>query len=217
MNIFETILHRPLLNVLIFFYQFLTGKDLGLAIILLTLFIRLLFLPLTLKSQKSQKEIADFQKGIEEIKEKYKDKEEQAKALLSFYREKKFNPFSGLFWVLIQLPILYALYKVFTESLQYQAQINPFFLGVFDLSKPNVFFALLAGVLQYFQTPSPPSTPSSDHLIKVSTLIQKQMLYFVSLVTFLFLLRFPSALALYWITTSLFSLIFQKIYFKKYA
>ena len=231
MNLFETILYQPLLNILVFFYQFLTGKDLGFAIILLTLFIRFLFLPLTFKSQKSQKEISDFQKEIEEIKLKYKDSKEQAKALVSFYQEKKLNPFSGFFWVLIQLPILYALYKVFTQGLQgaeiaklysfirAPTQINPFFLGVFDLSKPNIFFAFLAGVLQYFQTPPSPITtkPLKDPMVKISNLIQKQMLYFFSLVTFLFLLKFPSALALYWIITSLFSIIFQKIFFKKYA
>ena len=230
MNLFETILYQPLFNVLVFFYQFLTGKDFGLAIILLTLLIRFLFLPLTLKSQKSQKEIADFQKGLEEIKSRHKDnKEEQAKALISFYQKKKFNPFSGFLWVLIQLPILYALYRVFTQGLQgteigklysfipVPDRINPSFLGVFDLSKPNTFFAFLAGVLQYFQTPSPVLKKSKDPMVKISNLVQKQMLYFFSLVTFLFLLRFPSALALYWITTSLFSIIFQKIFFKRYA
>ncbi len=215
MNLFETILYRPLLKILVFFYQFFTKGDLGLAIIFLTLFIRFLFLPLTLKFQKSQKEVLDFQKEIKDIREKYKDnKEQQVKALISFYQKKKFNPFSGLIWILIQLPILYALYKVFTQGLQ-SVGLEPSFLGIFDLSKPNFFFAFLAGLLQYFQ--SPPFKDLEDPMVKISNLVQKQMIFFFSLMTFLFLLRFPSALALYWITTSFFSLVFQKLFFKKYA
>jgi YidC/Oxa1 family membrane protein insertase len=215
MNLFDTILYHPILNILIFICH-LTKGDFGLAIILLTLFIRFLFLPLTFKSQKSQKEISDFQKEIQEIREKYKEnKEEQAKALISFYQKKKFNPFSGFIWVLIQLPILYALYKVFTQGLQL-LEIKPSFLGIFDLSKPNIFFALFAGISQYFQTPFS-AQKSSDPMIKFSNLIQKQMLYFFSLLTFLFLLKFPSALSLYWIANSLFSIVFQKIFFKKYV
>jgi YidC/Oxa1 family membrane protein insertase len=216
MNLFEKILYFPILNALIFICRFLTRGDLGFAIILLTLFIRLFFLPLTFKSQKSQKEILDFQKEIQEIREKYKEnKEEQAKALISFYQKKKFNPFSSFIWVLIQLPILYALYKVFTQGLGV-LEIGPSFLGIFDLSKPNVFFAIFAGFLQYFQTP-PSTQKSPDPIIKFSNLIQKQMLFFFSLITFLFLLKFPSALSLYWIANSLFSIVFQKIFFKKYA
>jgi YidC/Oxa1 family membrane protein insertase len=209
MNVF----YQSILKVLYFFCQIGRG-DFGLAIIALTFLIRLLLLPINLKFQKSQKEALNFQKEIAQIKEKYKDEKEQLKALIFLYQKRKFNPFSSLFWILIQLPILYILYRVFIQGFR-ELQVQPFFLGFFDLSKPNFFLASFAGILQYFQFPSQ-KISSKDPAIRFSNMIQKQMNFFLSLFTFLLLLRFPSALSLYLISNSIFSF-FQNLFFKRYV
>lgn len=111
---FNTILYQPLFNALIFLYQFLPGKDFGIAIIALTIIIRFLFYPLMAKSLKSQKIISDLQPKIQEIQQKYKnDREKQGKEMIKLYQKEKVNPFGGCLPLLVQLPILIALYRVF--------------------------------------------------------------------------------------------------------
>lgn len=231
MNLFDQILYKPLFNLLVLIYQILPIKDFGLAVILLTILIRLIFYPLTLKSLKSQREISDLQKEIAEIRKKYKgNRETQAKALISLYKKKKFNPFGGFLTLLIQIPILIALFQVFSRGLQageienlYRfvpkpSLISPVFLGFFDLSKPNIFFAFLTGIFQFLQSKfSFQKTKPGDKMTKISNAIQNQMLYFSAILTFLFLLKLPAALGLYWITSSLFSVFQQSLFEKKYA
>jgi YidC/Oxa1 family membrane protein insertase len=230
MNLFQEILYRPLFNLLVLIYQFLPFKDFGLAVIFLTILIRLIFYPLTLKSLKSEKEISDFQKEIEEIRKKYKDRESQAKALISLYKKKKFNPFGGFLVFIIQIPILIALFQLFSRGFETSgmeklygfvpkiSSINSTFLGLVDLSKPNIFFALLAGIFQFFQSRfSFKKTKPVDKIAKISKMIQNQLLYFSAILAFLFLLRLPAALGLYWIVSSIFSIFQQKLIEKKYA
>lgn len=213
MNPFEKFLYQPLLSALIFLFNFLPIKDFGFSILILTFAIRLFLLPLTIKSQKSQEKVLEFQREIEKIREQYKDSKEQTKALINLYQQKKFNPFSGFLFFLIQIPILVALYRVFTQGIQ-NLPIKPLFLGFFDLARPNFFLSFLAGFLQYFQNP-PLKNFSKDQISKISNLIQRQTNFLISLVIFLSLLKFPSALALYLISNSIFTIIFLKIWSKK--
>jgi len=95
-GLFNTILYRPLLNFLVLLYKYVPGHDFGIAIILLTVIVKLLLYPLGSKAIKSQKNLAEIQPKIKEIQEKYKDdKEKQTRALMEFYKEAKVNPFSG--------------------------------------------------------------------------------------------------------------------------
>ncbi len=111
--IFNDFLYRPLFNILVFFYNIVPGHDFGLAIILITFLIRLILFPLSRKSIKSRKDLEELQPKIKAIQQKYKDKSEQAKYLMTVYKEHKVNPASGCLPLLIQLPILFALYRVF--------------------------------------------------------------------------------------------------------
>ena len=226
-TIFNTVLYRPLFNGLILFYLYVPGHNFGVAVILLTLLLRFLLYPLTLKSLKSQKALQELQPEIQKIQSKYKDKQKQAEALMKFYREKKFNPLGGCLPVLIQMPLLIALYRVFWKGLQSQqagllydfvplvGTINPIFLGI-DLSAPNMVLAVLAAVGQFF--PSKMIMPKTD-LKKKSTQkagqfsqgMQKQMLYLFPILTLFILWRLPSAIGLYWVVTVAFSIIQQKI------
>jgi len=227
-QIFNTIFYRPLLNLLILFY-FLVG-DFGVAIILLTVLIRILFYPITTKSIKSQKTLEGFQQKVQEIQGKYRDdKERQAKEMMELYRKEKINPFSGFLPLLIQFPILIALYQVFRKGLISEemtnlysfipqpGQINPFFFKFLDLTKPSLIFALLAGIFQFFQTKMtlPKTKKTKTQLEQFSNLIQKQTLYFIPIFTVLLLWKLPTAISLYWLVTTIFSIVQQYLILKR--
>jgi len=232
-NFFYIILYKPLFNLLILLYNYIPGHDFGIAIIVLTLIIRFILFPISVKAVNSQKNLQKLQPKIKELQKKYKDdKEKQAKEILNLYKTEKINPFSGLLLAIIQLPILIALYQVFWNGLKpgnldglytfifNPGQINTIFLYSIDLSKPNIIFAILAGLTQYFQTKM--LTPKIDKnknkqsgAPDFSQIMQNQMLYFFPIFTIIILLGLPSALGLYWVVSGLFSIIQQYIIFKK--
>ncbi|HYE22546.1 MAG TPA: YidC/Oxa1 family membrane protein insertase [Verrucomicrobiae bacterium] len=158
----KTILFEPLLNLLVFSYNYI--PDIGIVIILVTILVRLLLFPSFHKSLKHQKAMTDLQPKMNEIKEKYKDdKERQAKAIMELYSAHKINPLSSCLPLLIQIPILIAMYQVFIQSLSGSNleglysfvprpdHIDPMFLNFTDLSKKNAIMSVIAAGLQYFQ------------------------------------------------------------------
>ena len=230
-NIFDFFLYRPLFNALVLLYNYIPGHDFGIAVILLTIIIRVVLYPIAVKSLNSQKVIQKIQPKIKEIQKKYKDdKEKLAKETFEIYRKEKINPFSGLFLALAQLPILIALYRVFWQGLKqselanlYNFVLNPVvinanFLGIVDLSKPNIVFAVLSGVLQFFQTKMMlPKTVIKEKSSgpDFSQVMQKQMLYFFPVLTIIILLGLPSAIGLYWTVSGIFSIARQYFLLKK--
>src|SRR3989344_3607415 len=202
-NIFNVFLYRPLFNFLVLIYNYLPGHDFGIAIIILTIIIRIIIYPLSVKALHSQKILQKLQPQLQEIQKKYKDdKEKQAKETLELYRTEKMNPFSGLFLVLVQFPILIALYNVFWKGLKsgelnnlYSFVLNPVninstFLGIIDLSKPNLLFAILAGIIQFYQTKMlmpGQSKKNPGEGPNISSMMQKQMLYFFPFITVIIL------------------------------
>ena len=114
---FQTFLINPLFNALVVFYNTIAYQDLGLAIIFLTVAIRIIFLPLFYKSAKNQILIQRLQPELNKIQHDHKDnKEKQAQAMMELYKKHNVNPFSGFFMIFIQLPILIALYQVFLSG-----------------------------------------------------------------------------------------------------
>jgi YidC/Oxa1 family membrane protein insertase len=229
-KIFDVLLYQPLFNALVVFYNYLPGHDFGVAIIILTILIRLILYPVSVKALKSQKTLQSIQSKLQEIQKKYKDdKEKQVKETLELYRKEKINPFSGLFLAIIQFPILIALYWVFWRGLNPSelknlysfvsnpGQLSANFLGIINLSKPNIIFAFLAGIVQFYQTKTlTPKTPKKQTGgTDVSQIMQKQMLYFFPILTVVILLGLPSALGLYWIASGAFSIIQQYFILKK--
>lgn len=226
-HFFYLILYQPLFNALVLFYDHIPGHDFGVAIIALTLVIRFILYPISVKAVKSQKSLQKLQPKISEIQKKYKnDREKQAKETLELYKTEKINPFSGILLSLIQIPILIALYRVFWNGLNpselgnlYQfvtnpGQLNPFFLGFIDLSKANIIMAVVAGVVQYLQSkmllPKTTKSPQKDDKTgDFSRIMQKQMTYFLPGFTVIILLGLPSALGLYWAASGVFSVIQQ--------
>ena len=234
MNLFDVLLCQPLLNALMLIYQYLPGRDFGLAVIVFTALIRLLLYPLVAESIRVQKITTDLQPKIKEIQTKYKnDKEKQAALIMALWKDNKVNPFNGFMLVLIQLPVLFALYSVFRKGLNAQAlsglysfvpnpgAIDPHFLGV-NLAAGSLLMAAVAGVLQFVQTKmmtnvSKPAgnAASSDPMEKFSSTMQNYTLYFMPVLTVFIFWRLPAVLSLYWIVTSLFSIAQQYFIFKK--
>jgi len=226
---FNTILYRPLLNALVLLYQYIPGHDFGVAVIVLTILIKFLFYPLGVKAIKSQKALSGLQPKIKEIQEKYKDnKEQQTKEIMGLYKKEKINPFSGCLPLLIQLPVLIALYRVFWHGLQPEQMvllygfvtapgiIDSTFFGIIDLANPNVAVAFLAGIFQFIQVkmtaPKPKEGKKQDS--SFAGQMQKQMQYFMPAFMVLILFRLPSAIGLYWLTTTLFTIIQQYVILK---
>ena len=232
-NAFNVILYQPLFNALILLYEHLPGHDFGVAVIALTVIIRLLFYPLMVQSIKSQKSLSELQPKIQEIQSKYKnDKEKQARATMELYQKEKINPFGGCLPLLAQLPILIALYRVFWKGFQPEAMdmlysfvphpgiIDPTFLGIINLGEASLVLAVLAGITQFFQTRMiTPKTQKSKkgegQMAQFSGMMQKQMLYFFPIFTVFILWKLPAAIGLYWIITALFSILQQYLIFKK--
>jgi len=230
-NIFNIVLYQPLFNILILFYQYLPGQDFGIAVIVLTILVRVLFYPLSAKSVRSQRVLQDLQPKMQEIQEKYKDnKQKQTEEIMKLYQEEKINPLSGCLPLLIQLPILIAFYQVISKGLvpgemvniysfiPNPGKIDPTFLGWIDLSQPNIPLAVGAGILQFFQakmtTPKTVQIEKKDRVDQFSKIFQKQTLYFFPVLTFLILLKLPSAIGFYWSVSILFSIFQQYIIFK---
>lgn len=218
--LFNEIFYRPLFNGLIFLYNIVPSHDMGISIIILTILIRFILWPLTSKSIKNQKALTKIQPQIEEIKKKFKNnKEAQARALMGLYSENKISPLAGFLPLVIQIPIIIALWRVFLNSLNLDlnslysfipapTQIQSIFLGLVDLSHKSVVLAVLAGVLQYFQTKMiiPPSTAGASDF---SQIMSKQMLYFGPILSMIIFGTLPAALSLYWIVVTLLTLLQQ--------
>ena len=112
--LYHAIFFNPLYNALMLLFKVLPWADAGMIVILLTVLVRLIIFPLSRKAVLTQIKMAEIAPDLAKIKEQYKDKsEEQAKKTLALYREKGVNPFSGILVVIIQIPIILALYQIF--------------------------------------------------------------------------------------------------------
>lgn len=220
------------MNLLVFLYDIIPGHDFGLAIIVLTIVIKIVLLPLSKKSIESQKSLQELQPKIEEIKKKYaNNKEEMGKAMIGLYKDNKVNPFSSCLPLIIQLPFFFAIFKIIKTKLtsdsfnslysfvQKPEMINYISLGVLDLSKPSIFLAILAGLAQFWQTkmmmakkPAIKSAGSQDE--NMMAIMNKQMLYFMPALTVFIGFTLPGGLSLYWFTITLLT-VFQQLFVLK--
>ncbi|MBI4994004.1 membrane protein insertase YidC [Candidatus Wolfebacteria bacterium] len=217
-EIFNDFFYQPLFSALIFLRDNIPGHDLGIAIITLTILIRIILLPLFYKGAKDAAIMQRLAPKIKEIQKTHKDdREKQAKAMMDLYREHRVNPLSQFLIILIQLPVLIALYWVFLNGIKEIPDINYFFLGSIDLGKSNLAIVILAALAQYFQGKlALPKTQSAKKGEELSTaeIMGKQMVFIGPILTIAFLGYLPSAVGLYWLTTSFFSVI-QQIWINK--
>ncbi|MCK9577926.1 YidC/Oxa1 family membrane protein insertase [bacterium] len=231
---FHVALYQPMLNILILLYLF--AKDFGLAVILLTILIKILTHPINKKAIESQKKMLEIQPKIKELQEKYKDDQQRmAIEVMSLYKLHKFNPFAGIGMLFIQLPIIWALFQVFLVGFDLEkikasfypfvsvaSSINPNFFAIADLSHPSIPLTILTALVQYYQiktnAPAPKKELTPEGKGKepeIQDIMQKQMTFLVPIITFVVLFNLPSAVALYWMVSSLLSVIEQKMIYKK--
>ncbi|EKD23895.1 MAG: hypothetical protein ACD_81C00155G0002 [uncultured bacterium] len=228
--IFNTYLYQPLFNALIFLYDKFSFGDLGIAIIVLTVLVRIVLYPFFYKGARDQAVMQKIAPTIKDLQKKHKDdKQKQVNEMMALYKEHKVNPFSAFFLLLVvQLPILLAMYKVFTTGLKTMPQellysfvphvdaLNFSFIGLIDLSEKNVLLILLTAIAQYYQAKL--TIPKSNKAFKdleMAEMMGRQMMYMGPILTVVVLMTMPSAIALYWLTTTLFSVGQQVIINKK--
>ncbi|AEA33070.1 membrane protein insertase YidC [Hippea maritima] len=192
---------KPLLYVLNWLYSIFGNY--GVAIIVLTFLIRLIFYPLSFKSFKSMKEMAKLQPKLKELQAKYKGKPDQLnKATMELYKKHKVNPFGGCLPVVIQIPVFFALYNVLLNAIELRGA--PFMLWITDLSSKDPYYVLpiLMGLTMYVQQKLTPATGDPTQ--------QKIMMFMPLIFTFMFM-GFPSGLVLYWATNNLLTIAQQFI------
>lgn len=234
---FFTLFYQPLYNALVFLIDVMPGGNVGIAIIFLTVAVRTAVLPLSHRSMVAQKKMRDIAPHIEKLKETHKDnKQEQARKIMELYRAHGVNPFSGLVLLLIQLPLIFALYFVFMKGLPIlngdilysfvqlpEGTLNLAFLGIALSAKKNLVLAFIAAATQYFQiklsvppVPRPTEGGAPSFKDEFARSFNIQMRFILPLIVFGVSYSFAAAIALYWATSNIFS-IAHELYVKRKA
>lgn len=238
-NIWDLFLYQPLLNALAFLVSVIPWGDVGLAVIVLTIFVKVVLFPLSQRSIESQAKMNLLAPELKKIKDSGASKEEQAKQTFELYKTHKTNPFSGCLLVLIQIPIIFALYYVFFKGIKLDVnnlyvfdinnlysfieiptKINMNFLGILDIGGKSLILAVLAGISQFFQAYFMPKPPVSASGAKGSfqenftKSMQTQMKYVFPFVVAFIAYSVSGAIALYWVTSNVFA-IGQQLYSNK--
>ncbi len=210
---------KPLLWALKFFHRFVGNY--GLAIILVTVLIRIIFWPLNHLSYKSMKKMQEIQPLIQRLREKYKDDPQALnRELMQVYRTYKINPFSGCLPMLIQIPVFFALYKVLLQAIELRHA--PFFAWINDLSAPDRLpvgfdipylhglpvLTILMGVSMYVQQKLSPTSLDPT---------QARLMLIMPVVFTVLFVNFPSGLVLYWLVNNLLSIAQQVMINKLHA
>ncbi len=224
--LWTTVLYQPLFNLLILIVALMPNGDIGLAIIVLTIIVKLILFPLTQRSIYSQLKQKELEPEIEAIKASTPDKTEQNKKTFALYKEKKINPFSGCLLILLQLPVIIALYLVFLKgfgpgapalySFVHAPEVfNYHFLGLINLSSHNILFGVLSAVTQFISAKmmqGRQSKPTGTGMqAQMAKSMQVQTLYILPIMVGFIAYRVSAAVALYWITSNIFT-IAQELY-----
>ena len=220
---FNQLFFNPLYNLLVWLSAVLPGHSLGLAIIILTIMVKLILLPLYHKTTTTQQKIRTLEPKLKELKEKHaNNREEQARQTMALYRAHGVNPLTSFWLLLVQIPIVLALFWVFQDSFNIRpellysfvappATVNPTLFGL-NLTARNYVLAILVGVSQFIQMrlAIPPIAPAvskersfKDDLARNMNFQARYLMpAFITLVSF----GFPAALTLYWLTSNLFAI-----------
>lgn len=231
--LYNIILYQPIYNALVFFYNFIPGHDLGASIVAITILLKIILHPLSVKALKSQRALQDLEPKMKEAREKYKEnKQEQAKAIMEIYKQEKVSPFSSCLPLLLQFPFLIAIYQamqavvnnkgfeILYPFVRNPGAINAISFGFLDLAKPNIILAVLAGAAQFWQTKmlpvkQPPKKAGEGAKDEGQmAMMNKQMQYMMPLFTIFIGVSLPAGLTLYWLLTTLLTVGQQVLIFK---
>jgi YidC/Oxa1 family membrane protein insertase len=238
--IWHTVFYQPIFNILIFIINNITFGDVGFAIILVTIIVKLALSPLTKKSIKSQILMKRMEPEMKQIKIDFPNKEEQAKKTFELYKKYGTNPFSGCLVVILQLPVIFALYYVFYKGLtidpklvysfiQVPASLHTNFLGLIEMGSKSIFLGVLAGITQFVQGYL--STPVKAKKLEVvkeigrpeeaktfqeqlSDSMQMNVRYILPVFIAFVAWKISAAVALYWIVSNIFTIV-QEWYIRR--
>jgi YidC/Oxa1 family membrane protein insertase len=232
---FHVAFYQPLYNGLIFLMDILPWFDAGVIVVLFTILVKFILFPLSKQAVITQIRMKEIEPQLKAIKEKYKDNsQEQAKKTMEMYKEKKVNPFSGVFVVLLQLPIIFALYYIFLRSglpsidgnllysfIPHPNTVNMSFLGLINITQKSLFLAFLAGISSFFQAKlaAPVVAPKKDNPSFSDDLargMSMQMRYVLPIIVFFISYKISGVVALYWFTSNVFTIIQERYLRKKF-
>ena len=226
-SFFHSFIYTPLYNGLVFLIDFVPGHNVGVAVILLTVAVRVVLYPLARQAVKTQMAMREIAPKIEELKKKHKDSQEElARATFALYKEHNIRPFSSFLMLLIQIPLLIGLYWVFWKgglpqvdaSLLYSFVPNPVqvsmnFLGFFDMASRSIFLAALAGGTQLIYARlsmgerKPAPTGERSFTADLTHSMDLQMRYILPIMLGGFAYIASAAVALYFVTSNLFMIL----------
>lgn len=237
-SIWHNFFFDPIYNCLVFFIDIFPGGDVGLAIIVTVVIVKMFLLPVSIKAAKTQVAMRELDPKLKELKEKVEDKQEQAKQMMELYKEAGVNPFASILQLFIQIPIVIALYLAVSRGggvalpdinveLLYSFIPNPdtvsmFFLGVMDIAQKSLPLALLAGFTQFIQAhmSMPKMEPKKDGegpdlKADFARSMQTQMRYVMPIIIFFVAYSISAALALYFTVSNL-MMIAQEVIVRKH-
>lgn len=219
-SIYTEVIYRPLLNGLAAAYLVFPARDLGLAILLMTVAVRLLLHPAIARAARSQRAMTLVAPKLREIKDRFGDqREEQARRTMALYREHGIHPLSGCLPILVQLPVLIGLYQVFWKGialadpgllyppLRVLGAFDPIAFGLIDLSARSAVLAVAAGASQLLQgalLPQPGGGGEFERAMRWQT-----RYVFPAIIAFISW-SLPSALALYWTAFNILAIVQQR-------
>ncbi|MFM2414413.1 MAG: hypothetical protein RI911_106 [Candidatus Parcubacteria bacterium] len=214
-------IYIPLYSLLVWIISVIPGGDVGLALVILTLIIRFLLLPLSIKTSKAQKVLREIQPKLDEIKKKYTDQREMAEKTMALYREHNVNPFSAILIPLVQIPVIIGLYVVFANGglptitpeylywfVSIPETVSMHFLGVIDMAAKSIPLAILAGISQYAYAqvmPAPQIQNEPSFANDFAKGMQLQMTYVLPIVIGFVAYSISAAVALYLLVGNVFS------------
>lgn len=221
---FGTFIYDPLYNGLIALIGVIPGGDAGIAAIIFTLIIRFILFPLSKSAIKTQEGMKRIQPELEALKEQYKDDPQvQAQKMFALYKEEQINPFASIFLILIQLPIIFALYFIFLNGGLPDIQIDKLYsfvsapnsvsmqlFGFVDLASRSIILALLAGITQYIHAQkafSAPTERDGSFGKDFAHSMQLQMKYGMPVLITIIAFTLPAIISLYWVTSNIFTIL----------
>lgn len=235
---FNTFFLAPIYNTVLFFINIIPSHDIGIAIILTTLIVKVVLLPLNLTSQRSTYLMKEAQLEIEKIKEKNKGNNKKiAEETMKLYKEKKINPFSSIFTLIIQIPLFFALYFVFRDGVIFKENLIYSFIhfpenlkhlafGFLDLTQHYWFLGVLTGITMFIfskrqadafkniKENKDNKNKDSDFKTIFAKNMQMQMTYFLPIVSGISAAVLPAVIGVYWIVNNILNIV-QDIYIKR--
>ena len=191
-----TVIAKPLFWVLALFYKWV--QNWGIAIVLLTVCIKLIFFPLSAASYKSMAKMRALNPKLQVLKEQYgEDKQRMNQAMMELYKTEKVNPLGGCLPIAVQIPVFIALYTVLLTAVELRNA--PFMLWIQDLSQPDPYYVLplVMGITMLLQTKMNPAPPDP---------IQAKVMQIMPIAFSIFFFFFPAGLVLYWLVNNVLSI-----------